>query len=229
MHTHSIQFLIRHFGPEFVTSSLASFITPQRLAKIKMIGEGRLDDVAIATEGIWDIHNAMAVVRSAEAMGVDQVFLVDCDYKKGKGHQSSRGSVDWVQVNEIDQWKEFESKMHQEGWKLAGACPRATVKLCDLPVDEKICLVMGNEHRGLSEEARNSCDYLYSIPMFGMVESLNLSVAGALSLYDVTTRKRQKEQVHDPKIALERLAWLMIRSIGTHKAQQMLEHSSRSL
>jgi tRNA (guanosine-2'-O-)-methyltransferase len=224
MHTHSIQYLIHHFGPQFVIERLSPVLTPQRLLKIESIAQGRLDDVAVATEGIWDIHNAMAVIRSAEAMGVDQVFLVDCDYKKGKGHQSSRGTVDWVQVSEIDTWSAFFEKMKHEGWKLAGACPRASLTLSELPAQDKICLVLGNEHRGLSEMARESCDYLYSIPMYGMVESLNLSVAGALSLYDVTTRKRQNPQIKNPQKAISRLAWLIIRSLGAHKAQQMLEH-----
>lgn len=224
MHTHSIQQLLKIYDPKFIVERLQPFLTDERFAKIESIGQSRLDDVAVATEGIWDIHNAMAVVRSAEAMGVDRVFLVDCDYKKGQGHQTSRGTLDWVQVEEIDEWSLFKSRMHQEGWKLAGACPRANMKLSELPVDGKICLLLGNENRGLSQEARESCDYLYSIPMYGMVESLNLSVAGALSLYDVTTRKRAQMTAKDPAVGLNRKAWLMIRSIGVHRAQQMLEH-----
>lgn len=224
MHTHSIKDLLRLYSPSFVIERLGPILTSERRAKIENISASRLDDVCVAAEGIWDIHNAMALIRSAEAMGVDQVFLVDGDYKKIEGRHTSRGSVDWVQVEEIDSWREFSLKMSNEGWKLAGACPRASMPLSELPVEGKVCLLLGNEHRGLSEEARASCDYLYSIPMFGMVESLNLSVAGALSLYDVTTRKRAQTVAFYPDLIEKRRAWLMIRSLGVHKAQQILGH-----
>lgn len=226
MHTHSIKQLLNLYDPDFVIKKLSSILTDERYLKIEAISTQRLDDVAVAAEGIWDIHNAMALIRSAEAMGVDQVFLVDGDYHKIKGRETSRGSVDWVQVEEVDLWSNFSKKMHAEGWKLAGACPRGSITLEELPVEGKICLLFGNEHRGLSEEARASCEYLYRIPMFGMVESLNLSVAGALSLYDVTTRKRSLGVVSNLELAQRRKAWLMIRSVGVNKAQKILEHLS---
>ena len=67
---------------------------------------------------------------------------------------------------------------------------QADVNISDVPVNNPICLMIGNENRGLSTQAQDACDLTYRIPMHGMSESLNLSVSAAISLYDTTQRKR---------------------------------------
>ena len=74
---------------------------------------------------------------------------------------------------------------------VAGGTVDATVALSDVPVEKPLCIIIGNEQRGLSKSAQAACDIRYQIPMFGMSESLNLSVSAAISLYDTTSRKRQ--------------------------------------
>ena len=80
--------------------------------------------------------------------------------------------------------------MKNEKRVIAGAIIHAEKKLSELKIDKPICILIGNEQRGLTHEAKNACDILFSIPMCGMVESLNLSVAAAISLFDLTQRKR---------------------------------------
>jgi tRNA (guanosine-2'-O-)-methyltransferase len=225
------------FGNHFMINYLSSFISPLRLNKIRRVCSDRMKDLMIATEGIYDIHNALAIIRTAEALGVDSVHFVDCDYKKGQGRQTARGTLDWIRVYEHEHLNSFVSQVKQEGWLIAGACIRAELNLNQLPIDSKICLLMGNEHRGLSSRALSLCDYTYKIPMYGMVESLNLSVAGALSLYDLGTRKRlikdsellrgklEAEQSSDDSL----LAWLIVRSLGIEKTKGLLQASGRSL
>lgn len=210
-------------GSAQIVKILAQYLTQERLTRIEQVCAHRLSDLCIATEGIYDIHNALAIVRTAEAFGVGSVHLVDCDYTRGQGKQTSRGTLDWVQVYEHNTLDNFVRSMKPKGWKLAGACIRAAAKLSELPTAEKICILLGNENRGLSEQARECCDYLYKIPMYGMVESLNISVAGAISLYELGTRKRAINKPCEPECKQDLLAWLIVRSIGYDKSWKILK------
>lgn len=218
---HPADFLIEQYGALKIIEVLAGCVTPERYQRMCTVSQSRLDDLIIAAEGVWDIHNALAIVRSAEALGVGKVLLVDCDYRRGKGRQTMRGSDTWMYVKEMDSIDEFITWIKNHGYKLAGACVRAQMTLEEIPVDQPLCLMMGNETRGLSERARDACDYLYRIPMFGMVESMNLSVAGSISLYELSKRKRQIIRVESPYHA-SRLAGFLIQSLGLERAKNIL-------
>lgn len=220
--------LVASYGQETMIKILSSFVTFERMERMKRVSQNRLSTLCVATEGIWDLHNAFAVVRSAEAFGASSVTLVDCDYKKGAGKQTMRGTDEWMRVQEQEGWELFEQAMGKKGFQLAGACPRGDLELNDLPIDGKVCLLFGNEHRGLSEKARSSCRYLYRIPMVGMVESLNLSVAAAISLYSVSSRMRANNLGKDPAHAQDTLAYFLVSSIGLNRCKQILELQTKA-
>ena len=98
----------------------------------------------------------------------------------------------WVNVHYYETLNEFLEFAKQAGILLAGGTVDATAALSNVPIEKPLCIIIGNEQRGLSEAAQSACDIRYQIPMFGMSESLNLSVSAAISLYDTTSRKRQQ-------------------------------------
>lgn len=126
----------------------------------------------------------------------------------------------------------FLEQMAEGGFKLAGGVPGAEMTLSDVPVEEPLCILLGNEEFGLSEQALSACDYQYSIPMFGMSQSLNLSVSGALTLYDIARRKRDhiigSGDFSDQERRVE-LAWHLFRLIGDRRAGQYLTYHNGDL
>ena len=75
--------------------------------------------------------------------------------------------------------------------------------LYDLDLTEKVAIVLGNEHRGISEEAAKLADERFLIPMYGMVQSLNVSVSAAITIYEALRQRREKGMYNSDKISLE--------------------------
>ena len=95
-----------------------------------------------------------------------------------------------------------------------------------LPLDHPICFLFGNEKEGISDEAKKGCDLLFRVPMFGMVESYNLSVAAAITLYDYLRKKRKKLQRNgdlDLQEMIEEKARFYVRSLGIEQSSEILK------
>ncbi|MEC7838986.1 MAG: RNA methyltransferase [Chlamydiota bacterium] len=209
--------LINEFGIESVISTLLPFMTDERMVKIDSILQQRIGSIHVAVESPYDIHNAYAIVRSAEAMGVNNVHIISSELKKSRGKKTAGGTNRWMNVFKYRELDPFISMMEQGNIALAGASPKGTVQLSEIPVDKPICLVFGNEHRGLTDQLLDQCDIQYQIPMFGMAESLNLSVSAGISLYDIVRRKRHSMKgqgdLTESEKELEKAKYL-IRSLG---------------
>lgn len=228
MSWQEVEKLIEQWSESYLIRTLAPLVTDERLIRMKQVACNRLSSLSVAVEGVWDIHNALAMVRSAEAFGVSRVSLVDCDYKKGLGKQTMRGTDEWMRVDDFDTLELFLKEVKAERWKLAAACPRGEMTLEALPNDEKICLFFGNEHRGLSAEAKSACEYHYRIPMHGMVESLNLSVAGAISLYTLSSQMRCSPKGFTGVNVDNHIAHFLVHSIGFDRVKTILGRQSKT-
>ena len=141
----------------------------------------------MAIEAPCDPHNAAAVVRTAEAFGLLDVHVIAVEGEALKHKKTTQGSFHWVRTHHH---RDLGSFLQAQSGILAGALMDAPLPLCEVPCTEPICLIFGNEHRGLSNAARAASDLGFRIPMYGMTESLNLSVSAAVALYDVLSRRR---------------------------------------
>ena len=173
-----------------VIKRLEPYITAKRQQRIKYCLQHRLSDIHLAMESTADIHNAMAAVRSAEAFGIVHIHIVTPEGDAKSIRRLTRGAHHWVKLHTHEQFDDFKNYLRQQQLHCAGAVLGGETALNQLPLTQPLCLLLGNEQRGLSTEARLACDTRYQIPMHGMSESFNLSVAAAISLYDVTQRKR---------------------------------------
>ena len=222
--------LLELYSPENIIESLTSYLTRERVNKIEEILARRLSSVQIAIESPYDIHNAFAVVRSAEALGVFNIHFVNATLKKGQGRSTTRGTLKWVNLNNHRTISAFKNK--QTNQLLVGASACGEYLLQELPLDKPICFLFGNESQGLTVEAKKKCDLLFRIPMHGMVESLNLSVSAAISLYDYLNRKRsimKKPGDLSSDEYLKEKANFYIRSVGIDMSRViLLKKSSKS-
>lgn len=182
--------LIKHYGADEIISKLGEFVTPQRRRRIEGVIDDRLQSIHLAIEHPADINNALAAIRTSEALGINTVHIIQPENNAAAIHTLTQGAFYWVDIRFYDSFEHFLSWLKTENIYLAGAIPAANTPLSGVPIEKPICLLIGNEQRGLSDEARIACDLHFSIPMYGMSESMNLSVAAAISLYDTTTRKR---------------------------------------
>jgi tRNA (guanosine-2'-O-)-methyltransferase len=189
MKAHNQHYLKQH-GAEHVIKSLEPFILPPRQQRIHDVLDRRLNSIQLAIESPLDINNALATVRSSECLGLSRVHIISPEPDIGGIHLITQGAFYWINILLYDTLDDFLSVMRKEGRLLAGATVNATTPLSTVPIEQPLCLILGNEQTGLSAAAQAACDFCYSIPMTGMSESLNLSVAAAISLYDTTQRKR---------------------------------------
>lgn len=190
MDLHGAQALVAEHGAERVTLALAPYLTEARRTRIEAVLAGRVGSVHVAVEAPSDPHNAAAVVRTCEALGALSVHVVAAEARALHARAVTQGSFHWVHTHHHASLDGLLAVARAEGLRVFGACMDGSVPVTRLPVHEPLCLLFGNEQRGLSKAARVACDALFHVPMVGMSESLNLSVAAAIALYEVLRRKR---------------------------------------
>ena len=142
-------------------------------------------------ENIHDPHNVSAILRTCDAVGVDSVSLLYHIEKFPKiGKKSSASAGKWVKREKYTSVEVCFNSLKKANYKIYSSyIGKGTKNLFDLDLSEKVALVMGNEHRGISEEVIKNSDELFFIPMYGMVQSLNVSVATAISLYEAMRQR----------------------------------------
>ncbi|MCB1110947.1 MAG: RNA methyltransferase [Chlamydiia bacterium] len=219
-----IQEILKTYPSQKIIETLQPYLSEERIEGMNAVLSHRIHGVHVAIEAPYDIHNALAVVRTAEALGIGYVHFINAIMKKGQGKSTTKGTLKWVHLMRHETLGEF---LQEKGdFLLAGACADASLTLEDLPTDRPLCFLFGNEKEGLTAEAQKACDLYFSVPMFGMVESLNLSVAAGISLYDYLKRKRQEMEKQgdlDPESLLNEKAHFYIRSLGIELSSRLLE------
>lgn len=178
-------------GAERVVANLGQQLTEPRLTSIERVVTARLHGVHVAAERPGDPYNAAALVRTAEALGVLHVHVVGVADGSLHARRTTQGSFNWVHTSHHEDFAAFHGTLRKQGVKLFGALMEGECALEELPVDAPFCLLFGNETTGLSQEALAACDVRFRVPMFGMSESLNLSVSAAISMYATCGARRR--------------------------------------
>lgn len=166
-------------------------MTGRRRKKILDVLRHRQPGLTVVMEDIHDPHNVSAMLRSADAVGVMEVQLVYINEKFPKlGRKSSASASKWIQLRKFHSIKECYKALHNEGFRICATQLGAkSASLYDLDLTKKTALVFGNEHWGVSDGAANLADDNFQIPMTGMIQSLNVSVACAVTLYEALRQR----------------------------------------
>lgn len=175
-------------------------MTERRKEKFLSVLRRRQPSLTVVMENIHDPHNVSAMLRSCDAVGVMEVHLVYVNEEfplAGRrpklGKKSSASAIKWVARHSYNSIAECYKTLRKDGFLIyATHLGKSSQSLYELDLTKKIALVFGNEHRGVSEEAAELADANFQIPMVGMIESLNVSVACAVTLYEAFRQRTAK-------------------------------------
>lgn len=174
--------------------------TPERLARMRAVIERRQPDLRVVIEHIRDPHNASAILRTCDALGVHTVHLLYTDQPSPEISRTvSSSSHQWLDIRRHSDPQELVDSLHAEGIPLyVTRRDEGARALVDVDFTGPAAVVFGNEHRGCSDEVAAVADGALWIPMVGMVESFNVSVSAAIVLAE-TYRQRASGGVNGPR------------------------------
>jgi tRNA (guanosine-2'-O-)-methyltransferase len=188
-----------------------SFKTDRRQDKILSVLKHRQPTLKVVFENINDPHNVSAILRTCEAVGVPKISLLYYIEPFPRiGKKSSASAFKWIEKEKFTSVKDCYSSLHKDGFSIYASCiSDDAVNFYDLDLTKKIALVMGNEHRGISEEAAAFADKKFYIPMYGMVQSLNVSVAAAVILYEALRQRNVNGMYNDQSYSEEEMNYFL--------------------
>jgi tRNA (guanosine-2'-O-)-methyltransferase len=178
--------------------SKAGFLVPERKARVDEVVAGRTRTLTVVMETFCDPQNVNAVLRTCEAFGVQELHAVEGPMKPyDRNKKISQNADKWLDVRRWTSTGECLRHLKAEGFAIyATHLDERARPIGELSFAGKVALVFGNEHRGVSDEALALADATYAIPMRGFVQSLNVSVAAAISLAKAVERREAERGRH---------------------------------
>ena len=184
----------------------------QREARIDQVLGRRQPGLTVVLEDVHDPHNAAAVLRSCDATGVLEIHTVqehEPDPARRPSRATSSSAAKWIPVVRHGDIAGCYAMLRERGMQVvATALTGDSVDLYDVDFTRPTAIVMGNEHRGLTAAAIAGADVTVRIPMSGMVESLNISVATAVTLFEAFRQRRVAGLYDEPQLSGAELAQL---------------------
>jgi len=167
-------------------------MTPERREKLLSVIRKRQDNLAVVLENVQDPHNISAVMRTCDAVGVQDVYVLNTRIPRHKkfGPRSSSSAAKWLTVHQHDNADECFVEIRKKYSRIFTTHLAAdSWKLYEIDFKQSIAVVFGNEHTGVSEDIRKHADGNFIIPQVGIIRSLNISVACAVTLYEAFRQK----------------------------------------
>jgi tRNA (guanosine-2'-O-)-methyltransferase len=178
---------------------LEQFVTENRRNLFKQVINERTRHFTVAIEDICQPHNSSAVVRSCDVFGIQDLHVIESNYQFYASNQVAKGAQKWLNFllfnkrntnNTLDCIADLKSK----GYKIIATTPHNdSCLLHDFDINQKSAFFFGVEKDGLSNDVLDNADGFLKIPMVGFTESLNISVAAAIVLQDVTQRLKKSD------------------------------------
>lgn len=183
----------------------------ERVARVRRVLSLRQPDLRLVLANIHDPHNVSAILRSCDAFGVMQVHLYYTTEKfPALGHKSSASARKWVETRRHPDAAQMIGALRGEGLQVLGTAFDETARpLPEWDFTRPTAIIFGNEHRGLDPELAALVPDRVYIPMSGMVQSLNVSVAAAITLYEAWRQRSEKGLFAEPRLGPEELEGLV--------------------
>ncbi len=191
-------------SPARIVEVLAPLVTPERLARFREVLARRTRSLIPVLDGLSDPHNGAAVLRSADAFGCHEVHTVEGRFPFAVSHRVSRGTHRWLELHSHASAEVCCDALEARGYGIFIAAMDGTVTPEELAQVPRAAVVFGNEHNGVSDAFRARATGVYRIPMVGFVESLNVSVASAITLYVASRGRHGDLDEADRETALAR-------------------------
>lgn len=174
-------------------------ITPKRTILFQRIAAERQSGLVVVLEDIHDPHNAMAILRTCDAFGVQDIYFIfdkEPRYNPRRiGKSSSSSANKWLTYRIFRSSVECIDDLKKNNFLIYATALSVNARTLEtVPVDgSNLAVVFGNEHRGISEKIAQHANALIQLPMYGFVQSLNVSVTAGIVLYDIVTRRRKTD------------------------------------
>lgn len=176
-------------------------MTPERKQRLTSVLDKRQGNITVVLENVFDPHNISAVMRTCDAVGVQDIYVLNTKIPPHKkwGAKSSSSAAKWLTIHQFDNAEKcFSSLRKHYSTILTTHLSSDAVSLHQIDFTQSIALVFGNEHSGVSDEIRALADGNFVIPQVGIIRSLNISVACAVTLYEALRQKTNAGQYNQP-------------------------------
>ena len=167
-------------------------MTPERIIRLESVLNKRQPDLTVLLENVFDPHNISAVMRTCDAVGIQDIYILNHKIPPHRkwGAKSSSSAAKWLTIHQYTNATECFAALRKNYKKIYTThLSSDAVGLHDLNLKESVALVFGNEHSGVSEEIIAMADGNFIIPQVGIIKSLNISVACAVTLYEAYRQK----------------------------------------
>jgi len=176
-------------------------VTEQRKHRIQSTLENRQPNLTVVLEEIHDDHNVNAILRSAEAVGVVDIYMKYKDEFPNLGYKASASSYKWLDYHKYSDTNSLVDTLREKNFTIYSTIiDENSISIYDIDWTKPSAIIMGNENKGVSEKLRRMSDKTIYIPMHGMVESLNVSVASAVTLYEASRQRMANGQYPNSKL-----------------------------
>jgi tRNA (guanosine-2'-O-)-methyltransferase len=177
-----------------------TYITDHKVSEIERVLSNRTRAITVAVEDPDKTFNASAIVRSAEAFGLQDLYLSSSNNRTVANEYVTRGAGRWIDVypytkSDRDNAKDLIDDLRAKGYRIVATVPEAQKRegyiLPDYPLEHKMALFFGTENEGLSKIILDNADEYLQIPVYGFTESYNVSAAAAIILSHVVPALHQ--------------------------------------
>ncbi|MBT5289725.1 MAG: RNA methyltransferase [Flavobacterium sp.] len=174
---------------------LEGFVTDKRKKLFRNILQDRTRHFTVVLEDIYQQHNASAVIRSCDIFGIQDVHVIENKYKSKVSKNIAKGSQKWLSFHnykeDTNNTLECLNSLKSKGYQIIATTPHNnSCSLHDFDISKKSAFVFGVEKTGVSDLVMNNADKILRIPMVGFTESLNISVAAAIILENLSHQLR---------------------------------------
>jgi tRNA (guanosine-2'-O-)-methyltransferase len=179
--------------------------TKERIKKAKQVLSYRQPDLRIALEEVTNTHNASAVVRTCDAAGIMYVEIISATMEPFPVNRAiSTRAEKWLKLNYHSSTSACLKHLKAQGFTIVAThLGQEAVPYTNLDYTDPTVIVFGNESEGISEEALELADHVIKIPLVGMVQSLNLSVAVGIILYEAMKQRQDKGYYSNSRLAAD--------------------------
>lgn len=189
---HLIKLESRLYSCADVTETLKNYVSKERQQKIDELLSNRSLKYVLVLDQIHNQGNVSAILRTAEAMGVQCVHRIKDPDGFKLSPRSSRGAESWMSLQHWEEPQACLTRLKESGYRIAVSDLNARDEICDLDLSRPTAFVLGHEIKGVSEVARDLADTSFKLSQVGLTQSLNVSVASAVLLSELFQHRRRE-------------------------------------
>ena len=187
-------------------------MTPERTDKLLKVLSKRQHNLTVVMENVQDPHNISAVMRTCDAVGIQDIYILNTKMPRHEkfGTKSSSSALKWLSIHQFENAKECVAELRKNyNTILTTHLSSDAIGLYEIDFTKSVALVFGNEHSGVTDEVRALADGNFIIPQMGIIQSLNISVACAVSIYEAYRQKDNAGHYNNISMPKDRMQTLM--------------------